>query len=235
MTKLYKAALLAALGLASVATSQAATYNQDLLVGFTTQSGNDLVYDLGSSAAVLGGRAGVNDTRNLSSFLTGNLSTYSADFWGVIGDNKTAQLPAHAVYTTIQAPGTVSGTSQWSPIDGATRSIYSSFATAGAGQSVSTAASGANSWNSQTINPSLSTQYINAYGNPNVQGLTSIDLQQVLNDGSSPTSVGTFSLSNAGVLSFSPVAVPEPSTYGLIAGAGLLIVSLRNKFARKQA
>jgi hypothetical protein len=30
-------------------------------------------------------------------------------------------------------------------------------------------------------------------------------------------------------------SVPEPTTYGLLAGAGLLIVSLRNKFSRKNA
>jgi hypothetical protein len=235
MKSLYKAALLAVLGLASVASVQAATYNQDLIVGFTTQSGSDLIYDLGSAASVLGGTAGVNDTWNLSSLLTGNLSTVSADYWGVIGDNKTAQTPAHAVYTTIQTPGSLSGTGQWSPIDTADKTIYGSFATAGAGQYASVATGNSASWNTETISGALTTDYVNAYGNPNTLGVGSIDLMQVLNDGSAKTDVGTFSLSSGGVLSFTPTAVPEPATYGVLAGAGLLVVSLRNQLRRKQA
>jgi|SRR5450756_1354290 len=232
MTKLYKAALLAALGLASVATSQAASYNSDLLVGFTTQSGNDVVYDLGSSSAILAGTAGVSDTWDLSSFLTGNLSTYSADFWGVIGSQSGTPRVA---FTTLQNPPLIPGNSKWGQLNTAATTIYGNFATAGAGQSASVATGSTISWNTETISGSLTTDYVGAYGNPNVQGVTSVALEQVLANGSSPTSVGTFNLSNAGVLSFSPVAVPEPSTYGLLAGAGLLIVSLRNKLARKQA
>jgi hypothetical protein len=44
---------------------------------------------------------------------------------------------------------------------------------------------------------------------------------------------GYFTLNSNGVLDFT--AVPEPSTYGLLAGAGLLVVSLRNQLRRKQA
>lgn len=38
-----------------------------------------------------------------------------------------------------------------------------------------------------------------------------------------------------GIATLSSAAVPEPGTYGALAGAGLFLVSLRNKFGRKQA
>jgi len=233
----YKAALLAALGLAGVVNSNAATYNQDLLVGFTTTSGNDLVFDLGSSASVLAGTAGTADTWDLSSLLVGNLSTVSADQWGVIGDNKTAQSPAHAVFSTANITAPISGTSAWAPYDTATKGIYSSLTTAGAGQYAYVDATTANSWNVQTISPSLTTQYYNVDGanNPNTLGAASLNLNEILNDGSAASVVGAFSLSSAGLLSFTPTAVPEPGTYGMLAGAGLLVVSLRKQFRRKQA
>jgi hypothetical protein len=44
--------------------------------------------------------------------------------------------------------------------------------------------------------------------------------------------LGTFTLDNTGTVTFN--AVPEPSAYGIIAGAGLLVVSLRNRFSKKQ-
>ena len=43
-------ATLIALAIAGVASSARATYSGDLLVGFTLQNGNDLVYDLGLAA-----------------------------------------------------------------------------------------------------------------------------------------------------------------------------------------
>ena len=239
MNKLYKGILLAVLGLASVPAVQAATYNQDLLVGFTTKSGNDVIVDLGSAASVLAGTAGSgSDTWSLgSSLLTsggGQYASLGSVYWGVIGDNKTAQTPQRAVFTTVFGGNVVNGSGAWSPIDTAAKSIYTGFTTAGAGQVALVDTTLDNSWNQQTISGSIASQYINVYGNPNTQGVTTLDLYQFLNDGSAGTLAGTFSLASDGVLSFAPV--PEPSTYALalLGGVGMLVLSSR-KNLRKQA
>src|SRR6266481_338922 len=78
MKKQVRAVLLAA-ALAAAASTQAATYNGDLLIGFTSQSGNDFIYDLGQASSLFSG-----ETFNLSGPLAGfSLSTVH---WGVIGD-----------------------------------------------------------------------------------------------------------------------------------------------------
>src|ERR1700679_3535832 len=92
MKNLYKVALLAALGLGAIASAQAqftyggtpqsgggATYNDsDLILGFTSTSGTDAEFDLGSETSLANG-----ETWNLSSILTSyNLSTVD---WGVVG------------------------------------------------------------------------------------------------------------------------------------------------------
>ena len=59
------------------------------------------------------------------------------------------------------------------------------------------------------------------------------DLFEYDGNGSSSKSLflGDFTLSNSGSLEFSSVsAVPEPQTYGLVAGGGLLLVALRKQF-----
>jgi hypothetical protein len=230
MKKLYRTALLAALGLASMVTAQAATYNGDLIVGFTTQSGSDVIYDLGAESSLTSG-----ETWNLASLLSG-FSSLSSVNWGVLGDKNISG--SRYVWSTTDgttAPNTVNNNSAWGKIDNAIGSIYSNFGTAGAGQSLSIDSGDANSWNQQTINGSGSTQYINlaAQLSPNVLGLTSDSLYGALANGSDPVLLGNFALGNNGVLTFT--AVPEPITFGAFAGAGLLLVSLRNQLRRKQA
>lgn len=228
MKKLYKAALLAALGLAGVPAMQAATYNGDLLVGFTSGTGNDFIYDLGAAGSLSDGQ-----TWDLSSYLTSY--TLSSVNWGVIGDKNVSGTRYVWSSTDGSAANTVSGTAAWGNIDTGLKSIYQNFATTGAGSSVSIVSTDDNSWYQQTINGALALQYHNSYGlNPNVVGLTSDTFYSVVANGSSPVAVGSFTLDNAGILTYNGIApVPEPSSLALLGGGALLMITLRNKIRRK--
>lgn len=240
MKNLYKGALLAALGLASIPVAQAATYPAgELLVGFTAQSGNDTIYDLGSESSILasaiaaggGAYGGGTVSWNLSSLLGGY--TLSGVNWGVIGNEVNSGTPRTA-YTTVavgNTPNTFTGNSAFSKINTATVSIYNNFSAAGSGQSLSIVNTDPNSWNSQTLNPSLTTQYQNTWENPNVTGVASADFYSVLNNGTDGTQLGTFSLSSGGTLSLD--VVPEPTTCSLLGGLGVLALTFRNKLRRK--
>ena len=233
MKRIYQSALLAALGLASVLAVQAATYpSGDLIIGFTTGTGNDLIYDLGQESSLFNG-----ETWSLGSLLAGDdLNSVS---WGVIGNGVNSGTPRTAWTTTAVAatPNTVTGNTAFGKLNTAVASIYSNFSAAGAGQSLSIGANDATglSWNTETINGSLTGDYVNAYENPNVTGLASDSFWRVVNDGSAPTLLGGFALDNSGTVTFSTVPVPEPATCGIFTGAGLLMVVLRNQLRRKQA
>jgi hypothetical protein len=228
LKKTYRAVLLAALGLASLTTAQAAAYNGDLIVGFTSQSGTDLIYDLGAASSLFNG-----ETWTLTPLLLSyNLNTVN---WGVIGDKNLAGVRTAWTTTTGYTPNPVPNTTTWGNLDTAASSIYSNFGTAGAGQSISIDSADQNSWNQQTIVGSLTTQYVNAYGNPNVVGLTSDSFFSMVANGSSPTPLGNFSLDNTGVLTFNAQPVPEPAAASLIGGGALLMLVLRSKFRRHQS
>jgi hypothetical protein len=236
MKKLYKAALLAALGLASVMAAQAqTTYNNgDLLVGvYNSSASQTYVLDLGqfSTAAVDG------NIWNLSAALTsaGMWNSISGSLkagtqFGVIGYSGTATGATgngKYIYTTydpaLGTPATIGNKATFNLITPDILAI---------GQNAGLQANGtAYSWDTQTINGGF---FGSSSINPNVaQGFAATFYADQANGSQAP--LLDFNLSSAGVLSYGAVAVPEPSTYGLLAGAGLLIVSLRNKFSRKQA
>jgi hypothetical protein len=227
MRKQIKLAVLAAAAGMAAVSAQAVTYNDDLIVGFTSASGNDYLYDLGSAASLYSG-----ESWNLSSALSGfNLNTV---YWGVIGDVSVSHsVPGYAYSTTdgSYVPRPVLNFSDLSGnIDTPTASIYGSFSAAGAGNSASVAASQGNSWDTETLNPNLSTDYINSFENPNMLG-SGTDIFYMMQDNNSSAQIaGYFTLGSNGTLTF----VPEPSTIGLLTGAGLLMVLLRNKFRRNQ-
>src|SRR5215467_2792855 len=185
MKKQVRAVLLAA-ALTAAASTQAATYTGDLLIGFTSQSGNDYVYDLGQTSSLFSG-----ETFNLSGALAGfNLNTVH---WAVIGDKNV--LGTRTVWTTSVGltPNPVPNTATWGSIDTATKAIYQNLLIGGAGDSLSIAASDDNSWNMQAINGSLTTQYHNAYEDPTGVGIGSENFYSLVANGSAPTPVGNFS------------------------------------------
>lgn len=224
MRKKLRAVLLAA-ALAAAASTQAATYSGDLLIGFTSQSGNDFLYDLGQASSLFSG-----ETFNLIGPLAGfNLSTVQ---WGVIGDKNVGGMRTAWTTTGGLAPTTIPSSAAWATIDTATKSIYQNFPLGGAGDNFSIAATDDNSWNQQTINGALTTQYHNAYENPNVIGIGSASLFSLVANGSAPSQVGSLSLSANGTVTFT--AVPEPSAC-MLAGIGLLGLSFWKRMAKRTA
>jgi hypothetical protein len=221
-----RSAILIAAALAVVASSQAATYNGDLVIGFTSASGNDFELDLGSASSLTSGQF------NLGSQLSGfNLNTVN---WGVVGTGLVGSTrTAWVTVDTGLTPGQVPSLSRWSSINNAVSSLYNLFPTAGAGNSATPTSLDDNSWNQQTRVGGLGTQYHNVYQDPGVVGLTSADFYAVTIGTGSPTLLGTFSLSGNGIVTFA--AVPEPSTFGMLASMGLLALCLRRQFRKATA
>jgi len=227
MKKTIKATMIALAVAGAASAAQAATYNNDLIIGFTSASGNDLLYDLGSFSSLTSG-----EQWNLSTLLSGyNLNTVN---WGVVG-NTSASSSSRVLYTTFNSTPANAGSARGNAVNTADGALYSNFATAGSGQFATVDSSTDNSWNHQTLNPTLSTQYQNAWENPNQVGTGSINFWAVQANNTTGTQDQFFTLDSSGTVTFGVAAVPEPSTYGLFAGAGVLAVCLRNQFRRKQA
>ena len=233
--KMYQAAVLAALGLAGVTAAQAASYNGDLLVGFTTQSGNDLVYDLGSFSSLTSG-----ETWDLTSALSaaGLGSSLSTVQWGVVGNLNSSGTRYSWLTLASGSANTVPGTTAWNKINSADTTIYSSLSGSGIGDYGTPSSSVAYSWNAETAlgGTAASGAFSSVSQNPNSTGLTVATIwQQVA--GGSVAEAGTFGLSTVGaadILTYQPV--PEPGSFALMAvGGGFLMLIGRNKFGRKQS
>jgi len=233
-----KGAAIVSLALAAVASAQAqttleslaSTYVQgDLIAGFTTASGQDLIVNLGSESTLASGQYW-----NLSSLLPANLSgSLSSAQFGVIGVSGSAPNTAYTTRTGSVLPTTLAGLSAFNgvktPVDGIGNTYLGSSSSA----TPTYTASGTTSWYGETVGGGTAT-YKNNYGNPNGQvGEATLDFYSVAQGGTAPTLLDTFTLESNGDLVVS--AVPEPATYGMFVAAGLVIISLRNQFSRKQA
>lgn len=248
MKKLYKAALLAALGLASVTAAQAST---DLLLGFNdagstnSAANNDYVVDLGALSQFT-----TTATIDLSSAF--NATTFAAAFGADLGGSS------YGNYNNVAAGaaggssgGSVFGTGGATGSSSATAFNYQVNAVGGVVIGEYGSAS-LNSWSSGiAAGPSGFTPglFVAAGGAPNPMfnlsgGTITEILYQSVYSGSGKsatatgfTEVGTLAIDvNTGSVIFTGVAaVPEPSTYALFGGAGLMLLVFRNKFRRIQA
>lgn len=244
MTNSYKLALLAALGLAGfVSSTQAQTYNAgDLIVGiYEPSAANTLVVDLGSAASITGQ---TYQQWNLGSYLTSAGITLSGSAqYGVVG--ATGAANGSSVYSTgIGSPSWTSG--QVAAINSTALTIGQYIS----GGYVATSISGGGGldWYNETIvtPPASGTLIATVLGTSlnSTVGTSTVLYRSIgsYSTGRPPHTVPgsevtdlAFDLTPDGTLTYGTAAVPEPSTYGLIAGAGLLALSLRNKLVRKQA
>jgi hypothetical protein len=226
MKKTLKTALVLG-AIAGAAWSAAAQYNGDLIIGFTGGgSATDFLYDLGPASSLAAG-----ETFNLGSLLSG--FALSSTKWGVVGTanvggTRTSWATADPGFT----PPMVTGLSQWTKVNTAVTAIAGNFATFAAGQHTTVDPTTDNSWKQQTSTPSLTTQYQNVYGwDPNIGasitgGASGIGTMFVWTESGFNTTLsqlGSLSLDGTGTVTF----VPEPTTYSLLAGLGLLALSIR--------
>lgn len=215
MTKHIKLALLASLAAVALTSAHGATYNGDLIVGFTTASpGNDFMYDIGAASALTDGK-----TWNLSSYLAGvtNMANLNIVNWGVIGDKKIGGVGN--VWLTFDSgiPQQISSLSAWGNVDTALKTTYAAFPAAGAGNYVilpydQSDASGV-SWYEETILGYGAYPFVAVEGNPNTVGKVTVPFYLVIATNAAPAQIGTFTLSGSGTLTYNVYAgtAPAPS------------------------
>jgi hypothetical protein len=244
MKNSYKAALLAALGIAVISTAQAQNY--DLSLGFNDLAGptsaqNDYVIDLGSIA-----NFNVNYSQSWTFSGTTFSSQYSTDAnWmsdvaaGVIGASGTTLNPKEFMETGLFLPHSQSS----SQFGNAT--AISTGVTPGTSPSASGDWSGYVAQDPTTAGNASSGALLTASASNPLSllssGVVTENLYEDVSTGTSHTftEIGTFTINaNTDTVTFTgadATSVPEPTTYGLLAGAGLLLVGVRRQFAKKNA
>ena len=255
MNRMLKPTLLAVAFMALLSqTAQAQYNNNDLILGFTqTAAANDYIIDLGNANTAVGANgSSVVDLSSLFSVSTFN-STFSGGLgsgvnMGVVGGQQS--IVGRDLYMTVQrgslgtppvagstAPGNVGSTPMSSGVGDIAAMVNGLPLSVGGSTTI--AQGNANSWLTQILggpNGQGTPSFVVDTGrNPMGQGLSSVRYEDLYRgtpgSSGSMSYLGYFTLdtSGSGSLTFTPsvVAVPEPSTYSLVAGGGLLLVMLR--------
>ncbi len=199
---------MAAAGLViAVSSASAATYNGDLIIGFTAGVGNDLLYDLGAPSSLTDGQ-----TWNLNSLLTAGSFDLTSVQWGVVGSQTVNTTNRFAWCTKLSGtPPVLTGNSLWSTaVNQNVLGLYGQFGSAGAGQSAQVSSGVANSWFQQTVASPNSGSFHISYTNPNATGETNLSFYVIKANNTAPALMGHFSLAANGVVTFTTNSVVTP-------------------------
>jgi hypothetical protein len=225
----------------AASTAQAQYTQGDLLGGFTYGSGNDVILDLGSYASLVNGEQW-NVGALLQSATVGNHASLAGVQFGVLGV-APAGGPAgtRPIWSTYAGPAGNLGTFT------ATKFSTFSLPAATLGGLVTTAGSGnIVGYGTDTSSDSISffnesdPLQVNTWGanygvDPKSAAFSSapvvLSTYQTILNGTLPTTQPplSFTLTADGQLTYGAVAVPEPATYGLLAGLGVLALSVRRQ------
>ncbi len=256
MTKQIKAVMLASAAAAMAVTAQAqlpvtgyTDNHNDILIGFTKAgSTGDLVIDLGTAAQIGVGGSGAVDlnangnvgqnSADLLSQLTGLFGSLNNVQWGAVGGHFTSGAN-FSIYSTV-AHGVASPFAPGAPgqIMGAINTAGHALGDIGGGLTANQAVvdptqTFGESWTEIVAPGTLSSSFTSKYYNPD-SSYASVSMEDLyVSTSSSQSLLGTLTLFNTGNLVFTPVAVPEPATYSLLAGMGILVLSFRRQFIRK--
>jgi hypothetical protein len=232
-----KTMVLAAVSVASLATTAHAQqslggiYTQgDLLAGFTTGSGTDLILNLGTESTLADGQFWDITTLVGSSVPSGLFSNPSTLMFGVIGDNSGP----NTIFTTVAGsalPNHFASQSAFNTADTALSGAGTLLGGSSGFGTPATTASGTASWFGQTVGGGTGT-IKTSYGNPEGSaGQTSLNFYNVAQGtAGARTLQASFVLSqNGGGDEILTYVVPEPSPAVLAGFAGLVALWARNR------
>lgn len=242
MKTFIKTMLVAAATVAALSTAQAQYTQGDLLAGFTWGAGKDLIVDLGQASALANG-----EQWNVGALLSaaGQSSVNGVEF-GVVG--VSASTATKTVYSTFagdtSALNTFSSTyygklknaagalAAWGTVTAGTAPIVS-YGTdlvadsASVASQMNPAGTSSTSWGAVFGNSPLTTA---GFTGSSV-AINLYEFDALGDPGTLDPNTG-FTLSSGGELTYG-TAVPEPATYGLLAGLGMLALSIRRQLLAK--
>jgi len=254
MKRINKMALaaIAATALAASAQAQYISGNNDLLLGFTTTaSTGDLAIDLGSFSSLpsgvdlnTSGNTGFGSDAALKTALGQNGLSLNSLIWGVVGGNAGNAPASYNIYSTVAhgvafphlpAAGIPIAMGDVDTLGLSITSGRSAIVdpTLGNGNSVTEVmhnAGGSALLQTDWTDPTTTTSGTFSSGGTQY-AVEDLYYQQKGQVGG--TLEGTFTLGSDGSFVYNAVAVPEPATFGLLGGFGLLLLALRRQFARK--
>jgi hypothetical protein len=259
MKKLTTKALLLAIGAALAARTASAQNNVwnngDLMLGLREAGVNDLVIDIGQASTYLNTTTIINlDTvvasygnvtyPSLASLIDHVFTTPSGVTWSVVGTPALGSPFSGISLTDPANTATASSQASLNNAGSAFQSYTATWINASSGNTLvqNLAAEEANSLSgSYTKNgPKIKTDVgFNEESVIPVSGSSTADLFSFTpgNAGTQPANMGYFEMDANGNGFYVPTVTPEPSTtaFGIVAGAGLLLVNFRRRFSRRNA